>query len=84
MPRNPDLDNLESSTYDDLFGYFGGLNQETQRLEFKAQLDVKQVAKEAVAMANATGGLIVVGINDPVDGVPLSASHATLADRRTS
>ncbi|MDB5070258.1 MAG: hypothetical protein JWM87_1369 [Candidatus Eremiobacteraeota bacterium] len=30
-------------------------------------------------MANATGGLIVVGINDPADGVPLSASHAMLA-----
>lgn len=79
MPGNPDLDNLESSTYDDLFAYFTGLNQETQRLEFKAQLDVKQVAKEAVAMANATGGLIIVGINDPVDGVPLSSSHAELA-----
>ncbi|MDP9024546.1 MAG: ATP-binding protein, partial [Candidatus Eremiobacteraeota bacterium] len=67
-------DMLESADYEALFEYLAAINQETQTLECKADLNPVDVAREAVAFANAIGGVIVVGINDPVDGVPLSAS----------
>lgn len=62
--------------YEVIFDELAAINEETQTIEFKAELNPVDVAKEAVAMANAIGGIIVVGINDPVKGIELSASAA--------
>ena len=73
----PWLHQLPSLSYEDLFEELAAINQETQFLEFKQELDPVSVAKEAVAMANANGGTIVIGINDPVENKSLSAAETT-------
>jgi ATP-dependent DNA helicase RecG len=39
--------------------------QESEGIEFKRTGQVKSVVKSACAMANGTGGLIVLGLEDP-------------------
>jgi hypothetical protein len=56
---------LQNVTYERIFDYLNSINAETQRLEFKRELQPLVVAKEAVAMANAIGGVIVIGFQDP-------------------
>lgn len=70
---------LESASYDEVFTYLSAINAETQRLEFKRDLQPLTIAKEAVAMANAVGGVIVVGFTDPQDNVPLTHSGVRFA-----
>jgi hypothetical protein len=72
-------DRLESASYDEVFDYLRSINSETQRLEFKRDVQPLTVAKEAVAMANAIGGAIVCGFNDPEDNVPLTHSGILFA-----
>ncbi len=82
---NPYTDDLRAFTVDDLFQAIAAVNEETQRLEFKRQIPSREIAYNVCAFANADGGLIVVGIEDPVKGQPLTyaakapdVSHQTL------
>lgn len=48
------------------------INEETQRIEFKRELDLQAVTKEVIALANAIGGLVVIGFEDPSLNKPLT------------
>ena len=74
LNRTSWLDQLENLNYEELFAELAAINKETQTLEFKDALDPLKIAKAAVAMANAIGGVIIVGVQDPVEGRPLQAS----------
>lgn len=62
---------LDRLSYDALFEAFSDIGSETQRLEFKQQIELEELARQATAMANGSGGLIVVGFKDPRAGAPL-------------
>jgi len=47
-------------------------HKETQRLEFKEELALQKVTKSVVALANAIGGILVVGFVDPSIGNALT------------
>ena len=68
---DPFTASVDSLTYDVLYEAFRDVGSETQRLEFKQPLDPEELARQAVAMANGNGGLIIVGFADPREGVPL-------------
>ncbi|HET9392191.1 MAG TPA: ATP-binding protein [Candidatus Rubrimentiphilum sp.] len=62
---------LDQLTYESLCEAFRDVGSETQRLEFKREIDPEELARQAVAMANGSGGLVVVGFDDPMEGTPL-------------
>lgn len=71
MTPNLFHDRLDGLTYEDVFVVLAAINEETARLEFKRELDVGAVTQEVIALANAEGGLIVIGFEDPEPSVAL-------------
>lgn len=68
MPFNIFSDPLEGLTFDQFLSVLEAIKDEGQRLDFKANLDAsgeRELAEDACALANAYGGLIVIGIEDP-------------------
>lgn len=68
---------LNRLDYSLIYEFFRDIGAETQRLEFKQEVNPEALAREAAAMANGTGGLIIVGYKDPKDGVPLEPHNFT-------
>jgi Putative DNA-binding domain len=72
MVKNPYTQPLESFTFGDMVTALDAISAETGRLDFKEVMIPKtELAYRACAFANADGGLIIVGIKDPVEGKPL-------------
>jgi hypothetical protein len=74
--KNIYSDDLYSFTPDDVFQFCAQINDETQRLEFKRQIPSRKIGYYACAFANAEGGIIVVGLEDPVKNQPLQYAAA--------
>ena len=71
MRPDPFLDPFDRLTYENIYEAFRDIGSETQRLEFKQQIDPEELARQAVAMANGSGGLIIVGFEDPRENLSL-------------
>lgn len=70
--KNPYTEPLESFTFEEMVDALDAISTETGRLDFKEEMIPKnELAYRACAFANADGGLIVIGIKDPVEGQPL-------------
>ena len=66
-------------TYESIYDAFRDVGSERLRLEFKENLDAEELARQAVAMANGDGGIVICGFKDPVEGAPLTPSDFLLA-----
>jgi Putative DNA-binding domain len=70
--KNPYIQPLESFTFHEMVDALDAISSETGRLDFKEQMIPRtELAYRACSFGNADGGLIVVGIKDPVEGHPL-------------
>jgi hypothetical protein len=70
--KNPYTQPLESFTFDEMVEALDAISSETGRLDFKAEMIPRtELAYRACSFANAEGGLIVIGIKDPVEGQQL-------------
>ena len=79
--KNPYAQPLESFTFEEMAEALDAISTETGRLDFKEVMIPKtELAYRACAFANADGGLIVVGIRDPVEGHPLSFGPKPVTD----
>ena len=59
-------------SFDEMVGSLDAISDETGRLDFKEEMIAKtDLAYHACSFANAEGGLMVIGIKDPVEGKPL-------------
>jgi Putative DNA-binding domain len=79
MAKNVYEDPLYNFTFDEMLASLSGIGIETGRLELKRELNAglrPQVAYIACAMANADGGLIAIGIDEPKGNAPLSVFGA--------
>lgn len=69
MPLNRyDLleDDLSSASYDEVLSALQGFRDEAERVEFKSAMpDRSKLVQTACAFANAFGGIIAIGLNDP-------------------
>jgi hypothetical protein len=77
--KNVYVEDLRDLTVDDIYQFCDGIHEENQRLEFKREIPARKIAYIACALANAEGGLIVVGVEDvkhdaPVEFAPTSPS----------
>ena len=68
---DPFFDPLDRLSYESIYEAFRNVGSETQRLEFKQDLNPEELARQAVAMANGSGGIIIAGFKDPVEGQEL-------------
>ena len=68
---DPFFDSVEKLTYESIYETFRDVGSERLRLEFKETLDPEELARQAVAMANGEGGIVIVGFADPKDDVAL-------------
>jgi len=72
MAKNLYEDALETFSYDEMVDSLSGVGAETGRLELKSELsDRPKIAHLACAMANADGGIIAIGIDEPAGASPL-------------
>jgi hypothetical protein len=62
--KNVYVEDLRDLTVDDIYQFCDGIHEENQRLEFKREIPARKIAYIASALANAEGGLIVVGVED--------------------
>jgi len=69
--KNMYTDRLESFSFTEMLEALSGVGTETQRLEFKREIPPKKLGHRVCSMANASGGLIVVGIDNPIVGEDL-------------
>jgi hypothetical protein len=71
--KNIYADGLEAFTFDEMLVALQAISQETQRLDFK-RLNVGRpaLAHLCCAFANADGGIIAIGFDDPVAGKPVA------------
>jgi hypothetical protein len=69
--KNIYSDRLESFSFDEMLEALAAVGTETQRLEFKREIASKKLGHRVCSLANASGGLIVIGIDDPVPGEDL-------------
>lgn len=75
--KNPYTQPLESFNFEEMIEALDAISGETERLDFKeAMIPRTELAYRACAFANAEGGLIVIGIKDPVEGQPLEFSSS--------
>jgi len=58
-------DRLESFSFEEMLGALNAVGVETQRLEFKREIPARALAQEVCSFANANGGIIVIGIEEP-------------------
>jgi len=71
--KNPYTQPLESFSFDEMSDALDAISAETNQLDFKEMMIPKnELAYRACSFANAEGGLIVVGIKDPVEGQSLA------------
>lgn len=80
MLKNPYSEPLEFFSFDEMVEALEAIADETNRLDFKEQISRPNLAHKACAFANAEGGLIVIGIKDPVPGQPLEFASPPNAD----
>lgn len=79
---NPYDGPLDSITYEEVREWIEAITLENQRLEIKSKYDANAIARAVAAFANAIGGIIVIGFEDPVPGAPLvEAPIASIDDR---
>jgi hypothetical protein len=71
---DPYFDPFDRLTYESIYGAFRDIGSEGLRLEFKENLDAEELAKQAVAMANGDGGIVICGFKNPIQGLPLTRS----------
>lgn len=76
---DPYFDRFEMLTYESIYDAFRDVGSERLRLEFKENLDAEELARQAVAMANGDGGIVICGFKDPVEGARLTPSDFLLA-----
>lgn len=80
--KNIYKDALELFTFDEAFAALDSLSQEGQRLEFKRPSGGYDYAWPACAFANAAGGIVAVGFEDPKAGpLRFSADAPEIGDR---
>jgi hypothetical protein len=72
MSVDPFFDPLEKLTYESIYETFRDVGSERLRLEFKETVDAEELARQAVAMANGDGGIVIVGFENPVEDRPLT------------
>lgn len=73
--KNMYTDRLESFSFAEMFDALDAVGTETQRLEFKREIPPKKLGHRVCSMANASGGLIVVGIENPIVGEELTCAR---------
>jgi hypothetical protein len=79
--KNPYTEPLELFSFDEIVGALDAVSDETGRLDFKEEMIAKtELAYRACSFANAEGGLIVVGIKDPVAGRSLEFGKPAATD----
>lgn len=71
---DPYFDPFERLTYESIYEAFRDIGSERLRLEFKENLDAEELARQAVAMANGDGGIVICGFKNPAEGSPLTRS----------
>ena len=67
---DPYFDSFERLTYESIYEALRDIGSERLRLEFKENLDAEELAKQAVAMANGGGGIVVCGFKNPRKDFP--------------
>jgi hypothetical protein len=72
--RNIYTEDLRTLTVEDIYDFCDALREENQRLEIKRELKPRDLAKYACAFANADGGILVIGVEDPDKATPLQFS----------
>ncbi len=63
--QNIYADRLDAFTAEDMYAALEAVGDETQRLELKSKAEKHVLAHVACSMANADGGIIAVGFNEP-------------------
>jgi predicted HTH transcriptional regulator len=66
--KNIYTDRLDSFSFTEMLEALRGVGTETQRLEFKREIPPKKLGHRVCSLANASGGVIVIGIDNPVVG----------------
>ncbi len=72
--KNIYTEDLRTLTVDEIYEFCDALREEHQRLEFKREIKPREMARYACAFANAEGGIVAVGIEDPEKTKPLQFS----------
>jgi Putative DNA-binding domain len=71
--KNPLTEPLEAFTFEQIVESLDAISEETGRLDFKEEMIARtELAYRACSFANSEGGLIIIGIKDPIQGQPLA------------
>jgi hypothetical protein len=82
--KNMYIDRLDSFSFAEIFDALDSVGAETQRLEFKREIPARKLAQKICSFANASGGIIVIGIDEPTPGerLHLSPQPVDIGDKK--
>lgn len=69
--KNIYTDHLEAFSFVEMLADLNAIGIETQRLEFKREISARKLAHKVCSFANASGGIIVIGVEQPNVGEDL-------------